>query len=81
MVFEPAELYGKMVLSLRKTLSSRLENHLSKLYILHMVRFVNNYQIVGSSNRYKLGIVLSLIDHEKYGLHLWVPDLYLENKF
>ena len=48
-------------------LTSRLETNLSKINILDLTGFVNDYATVGSSNLILVGM-LSLMDHEKYGV-------------
>ena len=49
-------------------LTSRLETNLSKINILDLTGFVNDYATVGSLNLILVGM-LSLMDNEKYGVH------------
>ena len=49
------QLHFRMVLTLGKTLTSRLETSLLKLNILNLIGFVSYYATVGSSNLTSVG--------------------------
>ena len=67
-VYYATQIYGKIVLSLKMALISRLETNISKINILDLTGFVNDYTTVGPSNLISVGI-LSLMYHGKCGVH------------